>query len=131
MKFKDVRDAYEALSAKASDIVRQMSLAGVALVWIFKSGDSATPVLETQLLRAAFFIFLALFCDFLQYLVGTITWHSYFRIRERAGTSLDDEVIAPTRINLGTWILFYSKAGSIVVAYCVYIIPFLWHKFAG
>ena len=129
MKLSDVRDAYQDLAAKASDIIRQLSLAGIALIWLFKSGDAKSPILETPLLRAALFIFLALLMDLTQYLVGTTTWFIYFRKKEKEGLPLDGETIAPEELNWPTWTLFYLKAAAMMTAYCGFIVPFLWSKF--
>lgn len=74
MKIADAKAAYETLSGKASDIVRQLSLAGIALIWLFRAGPISSPILQGPLLRGALFIFLALSSDLLQYLVGTATW---------------------------------------------------------
>lgn len=131
MKLGDTRAAYEALSGKASDIVRQLSLAGVGLIWLFKTETGSAAFLDIHLLRAALFIFLALFLDFLQYLSGTTIWFLYFRYRENQGTSEETEFQAPASINWPTWALFYLKATLLVIAYVVYIIPFLFSKFAS
>jgi hypothetical protein len=129
MKLADARSAYETLSGKVSDIVRQLALAGVGLIWLFRIGAEKNPELDQNLLRAALFIFLALLLDFLQYLVGTITWFWYFRSKEKQGVALDDEFLAPENLNWPTWALFYLKSISMLVAYLVYIIPFLVRKF--
>ena len=133
MKLEDTRAAYETLSGKASDIVRQLSLAGIALVWLFRSetGAGATPRLDPTLLKAAFFIFVALTCDFLQYLSGTIIWFIYFRYKELKGTKEGAEFGAPPALNWPTWLLFYLKSAMMLAAYAVYIIPFLFSKFVG
>jgi hypothetical protein len=55
MKLDDAKSAYEVLSGNASDIIRQLSLAGVGLVWIFKSGFGTSFVLEARLLEGLFF----------------------------------------------------------------------------
>lgn len=125
MNLDDARGAYEALSAKASDIVRQISLAGVALIWIFKSGTDSSISLERPLLKAAFFIFLALALDFLQYLSGTVIWFIYFRHKENAGVSKSVEFLAPPQLNWPMWTFFYLKSAAMLVAYGCYIIPFL------
>jgi hypothetical protein len=128
MKLEDARGAYESLSGKASDIVRQISLAGVGLIWVFKSAVGAsTPALslDPALLRAAFFIFLALLFDFLQYLLGTTIWFVYYRYKERQGTAESDEFLAPPQLNWPMWGLFYLKSAMMLVAYGLYIIPFL------
>ena len=126
----DVKEAYEALSGKASEIIRQLSLAGIALIWIFKTGTPSSPILEIQLLRAALFIFVALSLDLLQYLTGTLTWHRYFLYKEKQGTLPTAKFEAPRWINWPTWTLFWLKAASMLFAYLL-ILPFLWGKFVG
>jgi hypothetical protein len=131
MTLEDVRTAYETLSGKASDIVRQISLAGVGLIWIFKSGTSTSLSLEPPLLKAAFFIFLALIFDFLQYLLGTTIWFAYFRHKEKQGTKGGIEFLAPPQLNWPTWAIFYLKSAMMLIAYGCYIIPFLASKFGA
>ena len=131
MKLGDTRAAYEALSGKASDIVRQLSLAGVGLIWLFKTETGSPAILDIHLLRAALFIFLALFFDFLQYLYGTTIWFIYFRYKEKQGTTEEMEFQAPASLNWMTWTLFYLKATLVLIAYVVYIVPFLASKFAS
>ncbi len=128
MQLGDARSAYEALSGKASDIVRQLSLAGIAMIWLFRVGSDRTPVIDQRLLRAALFIFLALFFDFLQYFVGTIVWFLYFRYKEKHGASEEDEFLAPEKLTWPTWTLFHLKSAMMLVAYAAYIIPFLVGK---
>jgi hypothetical protein len=129
MNLEDAKLAYETLSGKASDIVRQISLAGVGIIWIFKSGNGNPLSLERPLLRAGFFIFVALLLDFLQYVLGTTIWVLYFRHRERKGTKQSDDFLAPTQLNWPTWTLFYVKCLAMLIAYSCYIIPFLASKF--
>lgn len=125
-----VKETYEALSGVASGIVRQLSLAGIALIWLFKNGANSVPVLEPQLLQAAFFIFVALSLDLLQYLVGTLTWHRYFLYKEQQRTLPDATFEAPNWINWPTWTLFWLKSASMIIAYS-FILPFLYKKFIG
>src|ERR1700730_13680664 len=100
MKLADARGAYESLSGKASDIVRQISLAGVGLIWVFKSSTGSFSLsLDPSLLKAAFFIFLALLFDFLQYMVGTVVWYLYYRHKEKRGTQENVEFLAPSQLN--------------------------------
>ena len=131
MRLEDARSAYETLSGKASDIVRQMSLAGVGVIWLFKSTAGTSISLERPLLKAALFIFLALLFDLLQYVFGTITWFVYFRHKERQGTEEDAEFLAPPQLNWPTWALFYLKTGMMLIAYVCYILPFLVSKFGA
>jgi hypothetical protein len=129
VKLDDVKNAYETLSGAASQIIRQLSLAGIGLIWLFNIGTGAKPALPHPLLQAALFIFLALFFDLLQYLVGTFTWFAYFRRKERAGTAEAAEFLAPAWINWPTWFLFIVKAACMLVAYLGFILPFLFATF--
>jgi hypothetical protein len=129
MKLEDARSAYENLSRTASDIIRQLSLAAVALVWVFKTGSGSSFALEPQLRQGLLFVFAALFFDLLQYLVGAATWHIYFRVREREHTGSKQEFEAPVWINWPTWTLFWMKAAAMLISYGVFILPFLIKKF--
>ena len=129
MKLEDVKNAYETLSGTASQIVRQLSLAGIGLIWLFKGGTAASPALPHPLLQAALFIFLALLFDLLQYLLGTFTWFLYFRKKERDGTAPNKEFLVPVWINWPTWFLFSLKAVCMLVAYLGFILPFLFSTF--
>lgn len=128
MTLGDARAAYEALSGKASDIVRQISLAGFGLIWILKAGSGTSLSLDPPLLKAAFFIFLSLLFDFLQYVVGATIWFVYFRHKEKQRAKEEDEFLAPPQLNWPIWGLFYLKSAMMLVAYSCYIIPFLASK---
>jgi hypothetical protein len=129
MQLSDLRSAYEGLSGKASEIVRQLSLAGIGLVWLFRNGSDKAPLINEELLRASLFIVLALFFDFLQYLAGTIIWFLFFRYKEKHGTSEADEFLAPPALTWPTWVLFFLKSAMMLMAYSIYLIPFLARKF--
>ncbi len=134
MNLEVARNAYESFSGKASDIVWQISLAGVGLIWVFKSAPGMAGTadahisLDPALLRAAVFIFLALLCDLLQYLVGTSIWFVFYRYKEGKGTDESSEFLAPPQLNWPMWVLFYLKSAMMLVAYAVYIIPFLFSR---
>src|SRR5437588_12080752 len=95
MKLEDARDAYESFSGKASVIIRQLSLAGVGLIWVFKSvGTSFSNLaLDAALLNGALFIFVSLLFDLLQYLVATGICLAYYRYKEGKGTSGSGELL--------------------------------------
>jgi hypothetical protein len=69
--------------------------------------------------------------DLLQYLVGTASWHIYFRKKEREPARNEEEFEAPVWINWSTWTLFWMKAAAMLLAYSVFILPFLIRKFIG
>jgi hypothetical protein len=126
---KDARDAYEALSAKASEIVRQLSLAGIGIAWLFRNTVSGTDSLDPKLINASFFIVIALGLDLLQYLTSSTIWLQYFRYKEKHGAKLDTEFDAPAWINWPSFFFFYLKSLALLIAYALYIIPYLWWRF--
>jgi hypothetical protein len=131
MTLADARDAYEALSGKASDIMRQLGLGGLALIWLFHKDSAKGPVLDDGLLHAALFIFIAIIFDFLQYVVGATIWFRHFRRKEKEGLKDDTPFKAPPHLNWPTWALFYLKSAMVLIAYACYIIPFLVQKFGA
>ncbi|WP_439136370.1 hypothetical protein [Pseudomaricurvus sp.] len=66
-------EQFKDYTAKAGDVSRNLSLAGLALVWFFNNETLATPL--TGSLKCAFFAFaLSLATDFMQYFVGSLLW---------------------------------------------------------
>lgn len=123
MILNDASAAYKAYSAKASDISRQLNLAGIAIIWIFRIGDKAggVPFSEMLLLLLGGFA-LALALDLLQYIYGSIAWASFHRYKElklrREGLPTTTEFLAPRWINWPSNVFFYSKILLTIVTYC-------------
>jgi hypothetical protein len=131
MTLEDARNAYEVLSGKASDIMRQLGLGGIALIWLFRMDTPKGPTLDKRLLWAAIFILSAITLDFLQYAVGALIWFGYFRRKEKEGTGPDTQFEAPPALNWPTWGLFGLKAVTLLIGYGGFIIPFLVGKFGA
>lgn len=131
MKLDYIRDAYESLSGKASDIMRQLGLGGIALVWLFRVDTPKRPTLDKGLLLAAICICIAIIFDFLQYVVGATIWFLYFRRKEKEGVKDEAKFKAPPHLNWPTWTLFFLEAAFLLVAYGAFIIPFLVRKFSA
>jgi hypothetical protein len=118
MKLKDARDAYDIFSGKLSDIVRQLSFAGIAVIWIFRVGhESGGIAYSTELLIPLGCFVLTLGLDFLQYLYASIAWSRFHRYKELSGVDNRAEFKAPAWLNIPTLFFFYSKAASIFVGY--------------
>jgi hypothetical protein len=123
MKLKDARDYYYFNSGKTSDLIRQVGLAGIAIIWIFKSQALQIP---QPLIRPLWLIALGLVFDLLQYSVGTLVWGVYQRRKELNKTKEDEEFKAPRWFNWPGISFFVLKVCSIGIAY-YYIISFLIH----
>ena len=141
MKLEDARDAYEGNSSTASQIVRQLALAGVALIWIFRVGGGEAPqsaasapvrvALDTELKHGVLFIIVALFLDLLQYIVGTFVWFAVFAFQESKGLREGSNFGASPKLNWPTWALFWMKIAALMIAYLMYILPFLVTHVSG
>ncbi len=127
MKLKDVREAYQFYTGKASDIVRQLSFAGLATIWLFKEGVGQRQHVPHELFMPGALIVSALAADFLHYLVGSAVWGSYNRHKERSGTAVTDEFEAPPALNWPTMVLFWLKVAFLLLSYGL-LLSFLIHR---
>lgn len=129
MNLSDAREKYEYFSGKASEIVRQLGFAGIAIVWIFKVDLRNGPAMPLSLMLAAMLLVLGLTFDLLHYLYGAIAWGVFHRIKERSEVSEDREFLAPHWINWPTIAFFYAKIATVGGAY-IFLILFLSHRIA-
>ncbi|RJX32142.1 MAG: hypothetical protein C4516_05810 [Oxalobacter sp.] len=109
MNLKDYRETYYTYTAKASDISRQLSFAGIAFIWIFKTTSGGLLSVPTMLQLAGVLFALTLAADLLQYIYGSIFWGGFARYYEIKETKDDDELDAPTWANWPTLFFFWGK----------------------
>lgn len=119
MKLKDARDNYYFFSGKTSDITRQLGLAGIALVWLYKVERAGVTKLPVELQTPLVLIVLGLTLDLLQYAVATGVWGVYQRHKEKSGIGETVDFEAPSSINIPTIALFIGKVGCVVAAYAL------------
>lgn len=117
MKLKDARDFYYFNSGKTSDLLRQLGLAGIAVVWLFKYDVLGVPKIPPPLFAPLVLIVLGLALDLLQYAVATGIWGIFQRTKERAGVGEDAEFKAPQHLNWPALAFFWLKVASIGGAY--------------
>ena len=112
MNVKDARVEYHYFSGKVSEIARQLCLASIALVWIFKTDVGGRQQVPGELLPATLLAVGGLASDFLQYLYGSLAWGYFQRKKElevrRAEPSIDS-FHAPRWINWPTLTFFWLK----------------------
>lgn len=146
MKLSEARDFYYFYTGKTSEIVRQLALAGIAVIWIFKTGQVQLPA---ELILPLILIALTLVLDLFQYFVAATTWGIYSRWQEKncesekvfekklilpsytrlrggsrkplgAEKAVDSSAFvfhAPRAINWPGIVFFYSKSLSLIFAY--------------
>lgn len=122
MKITEMRDAYYEASTKASEIVRQLGLAGIAVVWIFRAGTENGGVKFTNFLLWPLALFVvSLFCDLLQYLYKCLLWGGLNKYHwNKQGENEADVEVSPIW-NWPTITLFWLK---IIVALAGYVLLF-------
>jgi len=115
---------YYFYTGKASDIIRQLALAAIAVVWVFKIDRAGQPTVPRALFIAAGWTILTLAIDALQYLYGAAAWGIFHRVKEKAGES---NFAAPAAINWITILCFWSKAIAVAVTYTLILNYLICH----
>lgn len=122
---KDAQGYVDTFTGKASEIIRQSALSGIALIWIFKTEVNGKTIIPLDLLIAGLWIITVLIFDLLQYLVGAKLWAL---LRDHKEKNKIYEFQAPDWINYPAWGFFIAKVIFIFYAYW-YIIGFLRKSF--
>ena len=124
MKLSEYRDTYYVLSAKASDVARQLAFAGMAIIWIFKLDSKPIPVIPKQLIIPTCFFVCALASDLLHYIVATSIWGSFRWWQEKNKKIADPNLKASKYLNWPILFLFAIKLGLVAIGY-VYVIMYI------
>ena len=121
MRLSDVQQAYDYFSGKASELARQLSFAGIAVIWVFRREGLETTQIPNALILPGLFFCLALACDLLHYVAGTVAWGTFHRLREKKITkdAHDPVVTAPQYINWPQNVFFTAKLISVGVGYAL------------
>ncbi len=136
MKIGDFNKKGDDYTSKASDIIRQLILGGIAVIWLFKSTVNNTTSLESYLIWPLIGLCLALLFDLLQYVSGGFIWKRFYRKEENKAKkqiennkSISDiEIVgAPRRLNLPIYFFYWAKIIVSIVSYILLII-FLINK---
>lgn len=124
MKLKDARDLYYFYSGKTSDLARQLGLAGIATIWLFKQEVEGMPKIPSPLIAPLILIIVGLAFDLIQYAVATCIWGVFQRSKEASGIIEDTDFLAPKYFNWPGISFFFLKTLAIVVAY-VFLLSYL------
>jgi hypothetical protein len=129
MKLQELKDAYYGYSGKLSDVCRQLNFAGIAIVWIFRIGQSNADIPFNPCLLGSLKLFIfSLGFDLLHYIYSTIAWGMLHRIREKHTEGKESVKDAPRSINWPTNAFFWAKVVTVVWGYAILVI-YLWDKF--
>jgi hypothetical protein len=120
LRLGEVREQYYGYTATLSSLVRQLSFAGIALIWLLGGPQQPGGIaLPRDLLLVGIALVVALSADFLQYAVAAFAWGTLGRAREKAhGTDPAADVgDAPDWINWPAIVFIYVKVAAVMVAY--------------
>lgn len=117
MKLRDALQNYYDYSGKASDIIRQLGLGGIAIIWIFRIESSSMLAIPKSLFLPLKLIVLGLAFDLLQYAISALVWSIFHRRKEQTNISEEHNFKAPSAINWPAIFFFYSKTLLILFAY--------------
>jgi hypothetical protein len=116
---------YYDFSGKASDVGRSLAFAGIAVVWVFKTGSVAQVPPRGLLLPLALFA-VALLLDLLHYVVAAFIWGIFSRYKEKRlpEDKREEDFDAPPALNYPASVLFILKLLVLVVGY-LFLIDYL------
>jgi len=132
MKLSEYNKKGDEYTGKASEIVRQLLLGGIAFIWVFKETDGPVSKLDAFLFYPAIAICLGLLVDLLQYVIAGYIWKRFFRINERrvtaelrasgqASDAVDAEIKSPKVYGNLIYVFYYSKILLLVISYTLLI----------
>ena len=121
MKLSGFKEAYQVFSAKASDVSRQLAFAGIAVVWIFKTGDAGNPKVPGELIPPLICLSCALACDLLQYVMQAMIWGIFHRLKEKTHKENED-ILAPRVLNWPPLVMFSIKVILVILGYTLLVL---------
>ena len=132
MKLSEYQITYYEFSGKTSDITRQLTFAGLALVWIFKIKDGTLLVVPKELLLPTITLALTLTLDLLQYISATMVWgiFQWHKERQLNDISEDPELESSPKLKYPQLIFFTLKIVSVIFSY-YFLVKYLvtiWSK---
>lgn len=77
MKLSTIWEHTKDNTSKASEVVRQISFGGIALIWVFKTGNDPGAGLDKKLVIAGCLLMLSLALDLLQYVETGVRYRRF------------------------------------------------------
>ncbi len=127
MKLSDYQKTYYEFSGKTSDIARHLAFAGIALIWIFKTGAAPAHKIPQELHIPTILLALTLAFDLLQYVAGTAIWGIFQWYQERKLENIKDdpELTTPSWFKSPQLFFFCLKVITILWAYYL-LMNYIW-----
>lgn len=136
MKLSEYKKKSETYTSKSSDIVRQLIIGGIAIIWLFKYSDNGKESIDKFLVFPLLTLSLGLISDLLQYVIGGKIWNTFFLQEEKKAVQnnkqnpqlpIDPEIKAPRRLNRPIYFFYWAKISFMILSY-IFIIIYLLKK---
>jgi hypothetical protein len=120
---KDWLEDFHNDTGKISDLVRNLALAGIGIIWIFKNTDLTHNIIPKELVIPLKYVVIGLLLDLSQYIWRAVNVYIVYQIKANKYDKgkLTDADIAdvkiPNYIPFFTWLLFISKIIFVAIAY--------------
>lgn len=103
MKISEIKGEFLDASGTASALSRQLSFAGIAIIWVIRIGENSGGLVFSENLLLPLYVFvIALSLDFLQHLYKSIAWYFLNMYHWNIHKNDETEVNVPGIINLPT-----------------------------
>src|SRR5438045_900055 len=130
MKLQDACEQYAYFSGEASKLTRQLALAAIAVIWVFRVESPGGAQVPQSFLPVAALAVMALTLDFSQYAYGAALWGWFHRHKERElGRGSEEDFGIEPAANWPTIVCFWLKSACIAAAYAVllvHLLPTIW-----
>jgi hypothetical protein len=124
MKISQLKEDYSKASGKVSELVRQLSFAGIAVIWTLRIGEGDIKYSSDLLLPLALFV-ASLAFDLLHYIYKTIVTGSLNWCAWRKYKDNEKDVPYSGKWNWPTNVFFWLKATLVIFAY-YYLLSFIY-----
>lgn len=123
MKLREIRESYEDTSRTFSSSVRNLAISGIAIAWLFATGNKYDEIPFTLVGAITLFV-ITLFADLFQNYNLSVSWYKFYRQIKSLGKKEDDEVNEPENYNKWGWRMYKAKPITLFLGYVLILVNF-------
>lgn len=116
MKLEEIRKGYEETSGTFSSSVRNLSISGIAIAWLFMTREIVSEKSTLLLIALGLFV-LTLFIDLIQNFILSLIWYKFYKKKVNEGKSEEEEANEPEDNNRLAWVLYVVKFLTLFIGY--------------
>ena len=111
------------VTAKTSEITRNLSLAGIAIIWIFKNPEGSDKLFNSVLVVSLKWIVISLMLDLFQYIYLSLTIKIFHKSNEhklltgKISAEQSKNLLYPTFLDNLSLVFFTGKIVAMIIGY--------------